>query len=111
MAKKVLVKSIRSGDGAVAGICPEAGELKAVGCLFAAAAVAAIVLLDVTEAGGIGVVFGVSAVGDDKNLHIFIQPRPGPEAVPLVAVDLVEGFFQGYAPAFQLHMNQGQTVD
>ena len=61
--------------------------------------------------GGVGVIFGVRSVGDYKNLHILKQPTASPEAVPLIPLDLVERFPDGYTPALQLHMDEGQTVD
>ena len=63
------------------------------------------------ETSGIGIVFRIRAVGDHENLHKFIQPAGCPEAVPLIAVDLVEGFPNGNAPALQFDMDQRQAVD
>ena len=62
-------------------------------------------------AGGIGVIFGVRSIGDYKNLHILEQPTASPEAVPLIPFDLVECFPDGHAPALQLHMDEGQTIE
>ena len=53
----------------------------------------------------------MGAVGDDEDLHILIEPAGGPETVPLVPLDLVECLPDGHAPALELHMDQGQTVD
>ena len=63
------------------------------------------------EAGGVGVIFRVRAIGDDENLHELIQPAGGPEAIPLIAVDLVERLPNGHTAAFQLNVNQRQTID
>ena len=94
----------------VIGIRPEGGELKAVAGLllfgFAGGG-----LPDGVKAGAVGIVLGVGAVGDDKNLHILEQATPRPEGIPLVAVDLVEGLSNGHSPAFQLNMYQRQAVD
>ena len=60
--------------------------------------------------GGIGVVIGECAVADDKELGIFEEPGASPEGIPLVAVDLVEGFLEIHTPALELHMNEGQAV-
>ncbi|EJW99793.1 hypothetical protein EVA_12099 [gut metagenome] len=46
-----------------------------------------------------------------KNLHIFIQSACRPEAISLIAFDLVKGFSDCNTTAFQLHMDKGQTVD
>ena len=61
--------------------------------------------------GGVGIIFGVSSVRDNKNLHILIQTAGCPKAVPLVTFDLIKSFPNGNAPAFQLRMNKGQSVD
>lgn len=89
---------------------PEGGKLEAVAGLglFVAAGLG---FADGIEPGGVRVVFGVGAVGDDEDLHILKQAAARPEGVPLVAVDLVEGFPDGHAPALELHMDQGQAVD
>ena len=46
-----------------------------------------------------------------KNLHVLEQAATSPEAVPLIPLDLVERFPDGYTPALQLHMDEGQAVD
>lgn len=61
-------------------------------------------------AGSVGVIFGVCAVADDKELDIFEEPGACPERIPLVAVDLVEGFFEIHASALELNVNERQTV-
>lgn len=63
------------------------------------------------EAGGVGVIFRVRAIGDDENLHELIQPAGCPEAIPLIAVNLVERLPNGHTAAFQLNVNQRQTID
>ena len=62
-------------------------------------------------AGGVGVVFGICSIGDDKYLHILIQSASCPETVSLIAVYLVKGLFQLYAPVFQLNVYEGESVD
>ena len=52
----------------------------------------------------------MGSIGDNENLHILIQAACRPEAVSLVALDLVKGFTYCNATAFQLHMDKGQTV-
>lgn len=98
------------GDHLVVGVRPEGGELKAVAGLLLFG-LAGGRLPDGVKPGGVGVVLGVGAVGDDKDLHILEQAAPRPEGVPLVAVDLVEGLPDGHAPALELDMYQGQAVD
>ena len=60
---------------------------------FFATAFALAELFYMAAAGGIGIILGVSAVGDNKQLDIFIETASCPEAFPLVAVYLVKGFF------------------
>ena len=104
------VKIYQIGNDSVFGVGPEGGELKAVAGpgLFAPEGFR---FPYGVEAGGVGVVFGVGAVGNDKDLHILKQTAARPEGLPLVAVDLVEGFPDGYAPAFEFHMHQRQPID
>ena len=99
------------GDGPVAGVGPPGGELEGVGVGGLCLAPPAGVLGDVVEAGGVGVVLRVSAVGDDEDLHVAVEARAGPEGVALVAVDLVEGLADGQAAALELDMDQRQAVD
>ena len=97
-------------DYPVIGIRPEGGKLKTVAG-FLLFGLARGRLPDGVKPGGIGVVFGIGAIGDDEDLYIFKQPAPRPEGVPLIAVDLVEGLPDSHAPALELDMYQGQAVD
>ena len=111
LSEKGLGEVHKVGDHLVVAVCPIGGKLKAVAGLFAALAPAFAVFLDMAVAGGIGIVFGVRTVGDDKNLHILIQPGSRPEAVPLIAFDLIERFPDRHTPPLELHMDKGKTVD
>ena len=62
-------------------------------------------------AGGVGIIFRVRAVGNHKNLDIFKKTACCPEAVALIALDLVECLADGNAAALELDMYQRQTVD
>jgi hypothetical protein len=97
------------GDGLVLRIGPPAGEGKAVGGL-ALAALAGL-LLQMPVAHGVAVVLGQRAIADDEQLHILEQARARPEAVALVAVDLVEGLADVHAPALQFDVHHRQAVD
>ena len=97
-------------DHPVVGVSPERGKLKAVAGLLLFR-LAGGRLPDGVEAGGIEVVLGIGAVGDNEDLHILEEAATRPEGVPLVAVDLVEGLPNSHAPALDLNMYQGQTVD
>ena len=94
----------------VVGVGPERRKLKAVAGLFLPGGRARGSVLDGVAAGSVGVILGVRAIRNDENLYIVIQPAARPKAVPLVAVDLVERLPDSHAPAFQLDMDQRQTI-
>lgn len=52
-------------------------------------------------AHSIGVVLGAGAVRDKEDLDVVVEAGVSPEALALVAADLVEGFFDFYAAAFE----------
>lgn len=84
-------------DDFVAGVSPVAGEFEAVAGSFTFFAGCFDSLLDVLVPGGVGIVFRTGPVGDDEDLDILIESGGSPEAVPLVAFDLIEGFPNGDA--------------
>ena len=94
----------------VIGIRPKASEFKAIAGFFFFG-FAAFGVLDGVKAGAVGIVFGISAIGNDENLHVFKEATARPEGVPLVALDLVKGLADGDAPALEFHVHKGQTVD
>ena len=51
------------------------------------------------------------AVADHEELHVLEQARSGPEAVALVAVDLVERLADVHAAALQLDVHHRKPVD
>ena len=108
--KKGLGEVHQIRDRLIVGVRPIRSKFKTVGGLFAAVPGRFVLLPDMAVPCGIGIILGVGAVGDDEDLHILVQPAPSPETDPLVPVDLVEGFFESHAPAFQLHMDQRQTI-
>ena len=110
LAEKGLGKVHKIGDNAVVRIRPERSELKAIAG-FGLLGFLRFGILDMVETGGIGIILRICAVGDHEDLHEFIQPAGRPEAIPLIAVDLIEGFSNGNAPALQLDMDQRQAVD
>lgn len=110
LGEKCLCEVYQIGNDFVVPIRPEGGELKAVAGLFGFISSLAL-LFDVAAAGGVGIVFRVCAVGNHKNLDIFKKAARCPEAVALVALDLVERLADGHAAPLQLDMYQRQTVD
>lgn len=95
----------------VMGVGPEAGELEAAAGLGLPGPLVLFCLPDGAVPGGVGIVLGVGAVGDHKDLDVLIEAAARPEGVPLIAVDLLKGLPEGDAPALELHMDQGQAVD
>lgn len=110
LGEKRLCEVYQIGNDFVVPIRPERGELKAVAGLFGFISSLAL-LFDVAAAGGVGIILRVGAVGDDENLDIFKQAAGCPEAVALVALDLVERLTDGHAAPLELDMYQRQTVD
>ena len=110
LGKERFGKVDQVGDHPVVGVRPERGKLKAVAGLFLFDFSGRCVL-DGVIAGGVGVILGIRAVGDHKDLHILIQSAPCPETVPLIPVDLIERLTDRNAPALQLNMHEGKTVD
>ena len=110
LAEKGLGEVYKVRDNAVVRIRPERSELKAIAG-FGLLGFLRFGILDMVETGGIGIVLRIRAVGDHEDLHKFIQPAGCPEAIPLIAVDLVKRLPNGNAPALQLDMDQRQTVD
>ena len=91
-------------------IGPVGGKFKAIAGLFLFR-LAVFGILDGIVAGAVGVVLGICAVGDHKNLHILVQTTARPERIPLIAVDLVERLPDGHPAPLQFHMNQRKAVD
>ena len=110
LCKECLGKVDQIRNDAVVGIRPKRGEFKAVAGLFLLCLMG-IGIFDMVEPGGIGIVLGVGAVGDDEDLHKLIQTAGCPEAVPLIAVNLIESLADRHTPALQFDMYQRQAVD
>ena len=110
LAEKGLGEVYKVRDNAVVGVRPERSELKAIAG-FGLLGFLCFGILDMVETGGIGIILRICAVGDHENLHEFIQSAGCPEAVPLIAIDLVKRLPDGNAPALQLDMDQRQAVD
>ena len=98
-------------DEAVARIRPKRCELKTVARLLARPAPRRIHLADMARTRRIRIILRIRPVRNDENLHILIQPRARPEAVALVAVDLVERLANLHAAPLQLQMHERQAVD
>ena len=111
LGKERLCKVNKVCDDLVVAVCPEGSKLKAVACFLRFLFCGFAHFLDVAVSGGVGIILGMCTVGDNENLNVLIQTACRPKAIPLIAFDLVKGFTNGNATAFQLHMDKGQTVD
>ena len=109
LGEKRLCKVDKVGDNAVVRVRPKGGKLKAVGGF--AFLFGAVRLTDGIEPRGVGIIFCIRAVGDDKNLNILKQTAAGKEALALIAVDLVERLADRNAAPLQLDMHHRKTVD
>ena len=98
LAEKGLGKIHQVRDDAIVGIRPERSELKAIAG-FGLLGFLRFGILDMVETSGIGIILRICAVGDHENLRKLVKPAGCPEAIPLIAVDLIEGFPNGNAPA------------
>ncbi len=101
MPRKKSLRNVNEiWDDAIVGVCPEGCELKAVTGLFLPGILVLFGIIDVVVAGTVGIVLCVHAVGDHEDLHELIQTTPCPKGVPLITVDLIEGFTDSNATAF-----------
>ena len=108
--KKSLGEIHQLHDDAVAGIGPITGELEAVTGLIVSPPCTASDLMNVLHAGGVGIIAGVRAVRDNKDLNVFIQARAGPKAVTLITVNLVESLAEGHSAPLEFDMHHRQAV-
>ena len=111
LGKEGLGEVHQVGDDVVFGICPERRKLKAVAGLAALPYRSGVEILDMPQAGGVGIILRIRSVGDNEYLHIVKKPAACPKAVALIAIDLVERLADSHAPPLQLHMDEGQPVD
>ena len=72
LGKKGFGKINQVGNYFVICICPAGSKLKAVAGLFAPFSAAFAQLLNMAVTCGVGIIFGMRAVGYDKNLYILI---------------------------------------
>ena len=110
LAKNVLVNPVRSAIGRLLASAHQLVNSKRVGRLLPAA-LAADRLADVPLAGRVGVVLRQRAVADHEQLDVLEQAGVGPEAVALVAVDLVERLADVDTAALELDVHHRQAVD
>ena len=110
LAKNVLVKPVRSWIGLFVASAHQMVNSNEFDVLLAPASCPRC-SLRCWRRGGVGVVLGQRAVADHEQLHVLEQARAGPEAVALVAVDLVERLADVHAAALELDVHQRQAVD
>src|SRR5699024_8774493 len=103
LSEKGLCKRAQILNRLVLGIRPPGGEFEAIRCLLAAVLPFAFFNMQLT--GRIRVVLRQRSITNNKELHIFEQARPRPEAIALVTVDLVESFSNIYPTALKLDVH------
>ena len=109
LCEKSLCKINQIRDYTVIGICPEAGKLKTVTGLGLTCS-PFLMFFFCIPSGTVGIILCIRAIGNNKNLNIFIQSASCPERVSLVAVDLIECFTDSNSSALQLNMHKRKTV-
>ena len=105
-----LGKVLQVADKIVFPIAPVAGKLKRVALNFLFLPLLLVSFLLTSIAGGIAVIFGFRAIADDKQLNVVKHSLACPETFASIAVYLIKGFPDAYTSAFQLNMNEWQTV-
>ena len=105
LCEKGLCKINQIRNHTVIGICPEAGKLKTVTGLGLTCS-PFLMFLFCIPSGTVGIILCVRAIGNNKNLNIFIQSASCPERISLVAVDLIECFTDSNSSAFQLNLQK-----
>ena len=70
-----------------------------------------LVLLLGVPSSAVRVVFGIRAIGDNKNLHILKQSAASLKRLTLITVNLIERLTNWNTTAFQLNMDERQTID
>ena len=109
LGKEGLGKVLQVADKVVLSIAPVTGKLEGVALRLLLAPLLVSLLLT-SISGGVAVILGLRAVGDDEELYVVEHSLASPEALSGVAVYLVEGFLDAHAPAFQFNVDQRQTV-
>lgn len=110
LGKKRPCKVHQVGDNTVVGVRPERSEFKAITGLTVSG-LRCCSILDSIKTGGVRVVFGIRAIGDNEYLNILEQAAACPKAISLIAVNLVECLLDGHTAPLQLDMDGRQTID
>ena len=110
-AKECLSEINQVWNGLIGGICPVARELKTVAGLLGFLPSHFTKLLNVVATGSVGIILCICAIGYNKDLNVFKEPRPSPKTITSVAFNLIEGFTNLHSTAFKFDMNQGQTIN
>ena len=105
--KECLCEVNQIRNDLVVCVSPKGSKFKAIAGLFLFC-LPRVGILDGIEACAVGVVLGVCAIRDDKNLNILEQTRSCPEGISLVTVDLVKRLPDSNTPAFQLICTSGK---
>ena len=97
-------------NNTIVGISPETSEFKTIACLLLFCC-ALLCVLNGVEASTVGIIFCIRAIGNNEYLGILKQSTSSPERIPLIAIDLVEGFPNSNPTPFQFYMNQWESIN
>ena len=109
LRKECGSKITKVSEQCVLLVSPIAGKLKgvAVGLVLAGSACG---FLFFCVTCGVAVVFCFCSVADNEDLNEIEHRSTSPKGITLVAVDLIERFLDGNAPAFQFNLHHRNTV-
>jgi len=108
--KKCLGKVHQVHNRSIGIICPPARKFKTIARLFSFLLLSVLLFFDMRETSCVTVIFGMSSIGNYKDLHIFKQTTPCPKTLSLVTVNLIECFLDSYTSSFEFHMHKGKSV-
>ena len=109
LGKECLCEVNQIRNDVVLAVRPERSELEAVACVFRGPSPIQFPYMAVSCC--VGIVLGVCSIGDDEYLDILIKPTGCPEAIPLIAVYLIECLLDGDTAPFQLNMHKRKAID
>ena len=110
LRKKRLCKVYEISDRSIGMVCPPARKLEAITRFFSLFARSRLLLLDMGESCRIAVVLRMSSIGYDEELDIFKKSARCPEALSLIAIDLVECFLYSDSSSLELDMYERESI-
>ena len=96
LGKKSFGKVDKVGDNPIVRVRPKRRKFKA--------------LTGSARARGVGIIFCVRPVADNKNLHVVKKSATRPKRISAVTIDLIKRLANGNAAPFQLDVHERETV-